>query len=161
MKYWFDTEFIDDGKTIDLISIGIISEDGRMYYAESNEFDEAKACEWVQKNVIAILDGGGKSRSQIRDEVRAFVGDDAHPEFWTYYGAYDWVVFCQLWGTMLSLPPAWPNLCMDIKQLSIVMGNVRFPEQATTKHNALNDAIWTKEAWEVLRDYRTKGRETA
>jgi hypothetical protein len=29
MRYWLDTEFIEDGKTIDLISIGIVAEDGR------------------------------------------------------------------------------------------------------------------------------------
>ena len=51
MKFWFDTEFIEDGKTIDLISIGIVAEDGRTFYAESLEceydraLDEAKeAC---------------------------------------------------------------------------------------------------------------------
>ena len=26
LKIWFDTEFIEDGKTIDLISIGMVSE---------------------------------------------------------------------------------------------------------------------------------------
>lgn len=30
MKFWFDTEFIEDGKTIDLLSIGVIAEDGRV-----------------------------------------------------------------------------------------------------------------------------------
>lgn len=48
MKYFFDTEFIEDfhkplfGKRrhyIDLISIGIVAEDDREYYAISNEFD--------------------------------------------------------------------------------------------------------------------------
>ena len=29
MKYWLDTEFMEDGKTIDLLSIGIVREDGR------------------------------------------------------------------------------------------------------------------------------------
>jgi hypothetical protein len=29
MKYYYDTEFIEDGRTIDLISIGIVAEDGR------------------------------------------------------------------------------------------------------------------------------------
>lgn len=33
MKYFLDTEFHEDGKTIDLISIGIVAEDGREYYA--------------------------------------------------------------------------------------------------------------------------------
>lgn len=48
MKYFIDTEFIEDftnplfGRPrhyIDLISIGIVAEDGREYYAVSNEFD--------------------------------------------------------------------------------------------------------------------------
>lgn len=39
MKYFFDTEFIEDGRTIDLVSIGIVCEDGREYYAVSAEAD--------------------------------------------------------------------------------------------------------------------------
>ncbi len=39
MRYWYDTEFIEDGKTIDLISIGIVAEDGRELYLQSVEFD--------------------------------------------------------------------------------------------------------------------------
>jgi len=48
MKYFLDTEFIEDFHKplfgnerhfIDLISIGIVAEDGREYYAISNEFD--------------------------------------------------------------------------------------------------------------------------
>ena len=31
--YCYDTEFLDDGNTIELISIGIVCEDGREYYA--------------------------------------------------------------------------------------------------------------------------------
>jgi hypothetical protein len=55
MKFWLDTEFIDDGKTIELISIGIVSEDGREYYAQSCEFDLDKISEWVQENVLPSL----------------------------------------------------------------------------------------------------------
>lgn len=36
-RYFYDTEFIEDGKTIDLISIGVVCEDGREFYAESQE----------------------------------------------------------------------------------------------------------------------------
>lgn len=39
MKYFFDTEFHEDGRTIDLISIGIVAEDGREYYAINRECD--------------------------------------------------------------------------------------------------------------------------
>lgn len=55
MRYYLDTEFIDDGHAIDLISIGIVCEDGREYYAQSCEFDPYKASPWVASNVIAHL----------------------------------------------------------------------------------------------------------
>lgn len=65
MKYFLDTEFIEGfhkplfGKRrhfIDLISIGIVAEDGREYYAISNEFDPKDADPWVQKNVLGPLE---------------------------------------------------------------------------------------------------------
>ncbi len=55
MLYYLDTEFIDDSKTIDLISIGIVAEDGREYYAQSCEFDHRKASECVKDNVLIHL----------------------------------------------------------------------------------------------------------
>lgn len=55
MKYWYDTEFIEDGRTIDLISLGIVAEDGREYYAQSVEFDPKKASDWVKENVLIHL----------------------------------------------------------------------------------------------------------
>jgi hypothetical protein len=55
MRYYFDTEFIEDGKTIDLISIGIVAEDGREYYAVSHEFNPCKASQWVKDNVLVHL----------------------------------------------------------------------------------------------------------
>ena len=42
MKYWIDTEFIERPYTIDLISVGLVAEDGREFYAESNEVDWSK-----------------------------------------------------------------------------------------------------------------------
>lgn len=64
MKYYLDTEFIEGfhkplfGKKrhfIDLISIGIVADDGREYYAISNEFNPKDADDWVKENVIAKL----------------------------------------------------------------------------------------------------------
>ena len=56
MRFWFDTEFIEDGKTIDLLSIGIVAEDGSTFYAESTDADLSRGSEWVQHNVIVHLD---------------------------------------------------------------------------------------------------------
>lgn len=54
-QYFIDSEFIDDGETIDLISIGIVASDGRSYYAQSVEFDHRKASDWVKENVLIHL----------------------------------------------------------------------------------------------------------
>jgi hypothetical protein len=54
MKYFIDTEFKEQPSNIDLISIGIVAEDGRNYYAICNEFDIKKAWkdEWLRYNVL-------------------------------------------------------------------------------------------------------------
>lgn len=52
MRYFYDTEFIEDGHTIELISIGVVAEDGREYYAVSTEFDPERAGSWVRTHVL-------------------------------------------------------------------------------------------------------------
>jgi hypothetical protein len=151
MKFWFDTEFYENGETINLISIGIVAEDGRQYYAEAPfAEDNASATEWLKGNVRPHLIGGAavKTWSQLQDEVVEFVGEK--PEFWAYYAAYDWVALCQLFGTMMQLPHGWPMYCRDLKQWCDMLGNPKLPEQTSTEHHALADAKWTREAWEFL-----------
>jgi len=54
MKYFYDTEFIDNGHTIELISIGVAAEDGREYYAISNRIQPGGAPgSWVRKHRAA------------------------------------------------------------------------------------------------------------
>lgn len=55
MRYYLDTEFIEDGKTIDLISIGIIREDGPSLYAQNAECDFIRASDWVWRYVFPNL----------------------------------------------------------------------------------------------------------
>ena len=167
MKFWFDTEFIEDGKTIDLMSIGIVAEDGREFYAESNECDLSKASSWVKENVIPHLQNGldGRmhmSRKAIANAVLQFVNEypitegPSNPEFWAYYADYDWVALCQLFGTMMDLPKGWPMYCRDLKQLCDDLGNPKLPEQGKGEHHALADARWTKSAWEFLQEIKQR-----
>jgi hypothetical protein len=146
MKIFFDTEFIDDGKTIDLISIGMVREDGQTYYAEARECDRSKACDWVRTNVFPHLHlRFVKPRAQIAKEIEAFAG--SNPQFWAYYAAYDWVALSQLYGRMLDVPRGWPNFCRDLKQLCVDHGNPKLPAHTGAAHNALDDALWTREAY--------------
>lgn len=152
MRSWFDTEFIEDGRTIDLISIGMVREDGEQLYAEVADCDLSRASDWVVANVLPSLRGGGdrRGRDQIKNEIRAFSGEN--PEFWAYYGAYDWVALCQLYGTMMDLPKGWPMYVHDVKQLCDSVGNPDLPKQGKGEHNALSDARWTRAAWHFLTD---------
>ncbi len=54
-RYFYDCEFIEDGRTIDLVSIGVVDEHGREYYAVSTEFDGSRALPWVRRNVLDKL----------------------------------------------------------------------------------------------------------
>jgi hypothetical protein len=149
MRYFFDTEFIEDGKTIDLISIGIVAEDGRELYLISNEYDESKASDWVKENVLKHIDKSeGISRADIKAQIFAFVGDK--PEFWAYFADYDWIVMCQLFGRMIDLPEGWPMFCMDLKQLHIMKARPRMPTPPTEHHHALADAKWNEEFYKLL-----------
>src|SRR5271154_6398092 len=62
MKYWVDTEFIERPFGIDLISVGLVAEDGREFYAESSEVDWTKASQWTLQTVRPQLDGSGMAR---------------------------------------------------------------------------------------------------
>jgi len=104
MKYWMDTEFIAAPYSIDLISVGLVAEDGREFYAESSEVDWSKASLWTLKNVRPQLNGEGISREAIGYAVRRFTDGDEHPVFWGYFPAYDWVAFSWLFGHMDELP---------------------------------------------------------
>lgn len=150
MRIWFDTEFIEDGKTIDLISIGMVREDGETLYLENSQCNLFRASPWVKENVIPHLQGGIrlKNRHDIAWCVQKFAGEK--PEFWGYYADYDWVVLCQLFGTMMDLPDGWPMYCRDIKQLCDMLGNPKLPEQGKGEHHALADAKWNRRAYEHL-----------
>lgn len=138
MKIAFDTEFIEDGITIDLLSIGLVREDGARYYAEPAEADRSRANPWVRENVLPSLTGPIKPRLVIAREVVDFAA--AGPEFWAYYADYDWVSLCQLYGRMIDLPQGWPMYCRDFKQVLDERG-LRKPQEDSV-HNALDDAIW-------------------
>ena len=71
-KYWIDTEFIEHPFTIDLISIGIVAEDGREFYAESSEVDWSKASSWTLQTVKPQLGGKVMEREQIGYAIRNF-----------------------------------------------------------------------------------------
>jgi hypothetical protein len=162
MRFFLDTEFIERGPQypVTLISIGIVSETGRRMYAVSSEFSEEDCNEWVKANVLPHLNvwGDRSTLKVIAEYTKQFVeavSEGGKPEFWGYYCDYDWVVFAQMFGTMMDLPKGWPMYCRDIKQLADSLGNPKLPEQTSTEHNALDDALWNKKVYEFLTKEKT------
>lgn len=156
MNYFIDTEFIEDGytKPVVLLSIGIVSEDGREYYAENEEADLSTANEWVKANVIPHMDGPKKSRKEIAEDILKFCPPETYPKFWGYFADYDWVLFSQLFGKMITMPKGYPHMCYDVMQYASTAGVSRneFPRLVGTAHNSLDDARWTKDVYNFIKN---------
>lgn len=145
MRYFYDTEFIEDGDTVELVSIGIVAEDGREYYAVSTDFDSGRANAWVRENVLAKLpspsDAVWTPLERIRDEVLKFLAAGSGPvDLWAWVGAYDHVVLAQLFGDMAALPRQIPRFTNELKQYWHLAGRPALPKAPSDNHDALVDA---------------------
>lgn len=163
MKYFYDSEFMDDGESIELISLGIVAEDGREFYAVNRDapWHKIRKHPWLMEHVVPSLSPPQGDRrfhvpkrwlvdyanpevmpkSSIASRVRDFLlTEDSDPELWAWYAAYDHVALCQLWGTMMQLPEGIPMYTRDLKQECDRQGNPELPEQPAGEHNALDDA---------------------
>lgn len=146
MRYFYDCEFIEDGRTIDLVSVGVVAEDGREFYAVSTDFDPSTAGPWVRRNVLPKLPNPSSrswmSRVRMRDELYQFVTAPVSGpvEMWAWVGAYDHVAVCQLWGDMTALPAAMPRYTRDVKQVWELAGSPELPAPPDDAHDAIADA---------------------
>lgn len=169
MKIWYDTEFLEDGRTIELISIGMVREDGKEYYAINGNMPWTRILnrDWLVENVVsqlptlhgtAYLDHDHpdvKPNYVIKNEVEAFLLDasidsSSPMSLWSWYGAYDHVALCQLWGPMVDLPFFVPQYTNDIKQEFARCGNPTAPSHEGNEHNALADAHYHKKLYDFI-----------
>lgn len=194
MNVFYDLEFIEHTQTkrfcgipygqtpptIELISIGMVDDTGREYYAISNEFNIREAWErydikveqmsgdarnifpegrkykdyWLRENVLKpiyydlMFDGPtrtdeyftyktmkrlikkyGKSRKQIAEDIKEFVGSEETvsnwheviktnpPKLYGYFSSFDHVCLAWLFGKMIDLPAGFPMYTIDLKQM--------------------------------------------
>lgn len=180
MRIFYDTEFLEDGRTIDLISIGMVAEDGRELYLVNEEIESdplyGRIChhDWLMKNVVPHLplrekdpigqphaqfagrfhldskDNRVVSRRFIRNAVREFIQVAKPAELWAWYGAYDHVVLSQLWGRMIAHPDGVPMWTNDLRQEVARLGDPELPKQEGAEHDALADARWVRDSFAWL-----------
>ena len=161
MRFFFDTEFIEDGRTIDLVSIGVVDARGREFYAVSTEFDPGRAGPGVRANVRdklpAPADKAWCDRATIRDRLLEFLRRDRERvELWAWFAAYDHVALAQLWGDMPALPRERPRFTRELRQRWEDVGKPPLPPPPSDAHDALADARHNLARWRVIEAERVK-----
>lgn len=136
MKIFYDCEFTGLHKDTTLISIGLIAEDGRKFYAELNDYDKTQINEWIQDNVIANLSYNGKEHYIPKESIEkcksyACKSDKSHVgrlfgiwleqfedvQFVSDVCHYDFVLLIDLLGGhAFNLPENVSPYCHDINQ---------------------------------------------
>lgn len=183
MRIYYDCEFIDTGREILPISIGLKADNGDQMYRINNDpviISRAFTNPWLAEHVMPHLPVerlsdqwawkvgrlhmyNVRSIAQIAQDVRHFVtshGPD--PEMWSWFGAYDHVMLAQMYGEMVSLPKGFPMYTRDLQQeierlkveRSLLPG--QDPDSA---HDALADACWHKKIGDFLLAYESNQAE--
>ena len=174
MNLFLDTEFTSLTKNGQLISMAILDENDREFYAEFNDYKKEDLSQWHKENVIAnlLLDSDGTD--QNRDEATWVKGNteeivnslvewlkiyqNEKIQFVADVTPYDWVFFCELFGGSLHLPSNISFIPFDISTL-LMLNNfdphiereslISFPIETTNlkKHNALYDCMVMREIY--------------
>ena len=118
-KIFLDTEFTGLHQNTTLISLAMVAETGEEFYAEFNDYDKKQLNPWIKENVLSRLEmdqeNEGFSRNddtikiksnstKIKRELQNWLAQFESIEIWADVLAYDWVLFCELFGGGLNIP---------------------------------------------------------
>lgn len=174
-KVFFDTEFTGLHKNTTLISIGLISECGKSFYAELTDYDKSQVDEWLQKNVIENLTLSKQDNiaepnewkllgnmMAVNQALTQWLSQFEKVEMWSDCLSYDWVLFCEIWGHAFKVPknvyyiPFDISTLFKIKNIDPDINREKFGcgefYSEMPKHNALWDATVIKMCYEKLTD---------
>lgn len=174
MKIFFDTEFTGLHKNTSLISLGMVDENGRSFYAEFTDYDKTQVDDWIQKNVINNLINDSNKIDYESDNwvvigdkdfictmLKKWLKDYDSVQLVSDVCHYDMVLFIDIFGTAFDLPKNVCPACYDVNQLiaeyyGIILKTAFdlsreeiIGESAIDgdKHNALYDAKVIKEIY--------------
>ena len=131
MRVYLDTEFEGLWKTAKLISLGLVSEDGKEIYIEFNDIDIDNQDEWIKQNVlINTVYYGNKGINNITESENYFICNKEKAKeiliewFKQFIEVqivsdvchYDFVQFIDIFGTAFDLPKNICASCHDINQ---------------------------------------------
>ena len=166
MRIFYDLEFIEDADGIEWISYGAVREDGAELYlvnralafTSSALYQRVVRHSWLMRNVVPHLPVVDYEIASFRldmtrtevvqtddaaSRIYEFVVHGGDPELWAWYGAYDHVAVCRMFGRMIDLPEGYPMFTNDIRTLAMLCDPATRaiqPKQPVGEHHALADA---------------------
>lgn len=168
---FFDQEFSGLHKNTTLISLGIVSDCGKTFYCELNDYNKSQCNDWINENVIANLflkEGGNNfdlknyrilgNKEEIKESLTIWLSQFEEVEMWSDCLAYDWVLFCDIFGGAFSIPKNIYYIPFDICPVFKVKGidpDINREEYSglkdgAIKHNALWDALVIQACYDKL-----------
>ena len=164
---FYDSEFTGLHQSTTLISVGFVSETGAEFYAEFNDYDPNQCDEWIKQNVLAhtrwlqqpeqqafaIQEGSLNlcygDKAFITERLTKWLNQFPAIHVWADCLAWDWVLFCELFGGALHIPQHIFYMPFDLATLFQASGldpstpRAEFSEMSGGgghQHNALWDA---------------------
>jgi hypothetical protein len=204
-KLYFDTEFTGLHQNTTLISIGIVSDTGKAFYAEFTDYDETQVDDWILKNVIhklklvgivlltksgafqrvsdsvkgvydiEIVEENDVSKNMISsmsdtafyectgntnfvtERLKEWLKTFGECEMYSDVYAWDWILFCQLFGGAMNIPSNIYYIPQDLASTLKCNGidpdisRIEFSGMENTEnHNSLSDALIIKACFEKI-----------
>lgn len=165
MKAFYDFEFLDNGETIEPITMGLVTNYGlRLYWINStfNWDRTGDQMDWLKSHVrphvyhfpteATTLDC---DRTTVAAVVRQAL-DHKDLELWGYHSSYDHVALAQLFGPMVNWPFARTMFTRDLKFLMYERGVTlnQLPPKPQPAHHSYFDAMWVMKSEEAIRDLK-------
>ncbi len=186
LPLFLDTEFTGLQQQSSLISLALVMDENHYFYAEFNDVDDSEISDCWSVNVIQKLRFNDKasyiesvgqqilmkgSIEQIRERLETWIAQFSDVEIWADVLAYDWVLFCNLFGNAFQLPAnilyipfdmatvlKIKGINPDIKRTDLVFDHTESldaylaPYQLTheQQHNALFDSVVLKKVYEKI-----------
>lgn len=177
-KIFFDTEFTGLHKNTTLISIGLVSDMGKVFYAELVDYDKSQIDDWLKTNVIKNLLYNDCcefvqilqnrilmkcTKKKLKEELLTWLSQFNKIEMWSDCLSYDWVLFNDIFGTAFDIPENVYYIPFDICTFLKVSGidpdisrenyismTDFYKNNKEMKHNSLYDAHVIREIYNKL-----------
>ncbi len=141
-RLFLDTEFTHLRQDAQLISLGLVAENGDWFYAECTDFDLSACSDWVVDNVLTLFTGTALPKAlgvtvqaqtscsgtkteillPLRAWIERFQDGEKSIQIWADVNAWDWILFCELFDGTFSLPKGIHYIPVDLSTWLLAKG---------------------------------------